>query len=126
MGEGAGDEGLARAGGPGDEDNLGLTDPVPGSESEQDGSIEASGRPEVDVLETGGEPESCLTQQSVETAILASHDFSLYEEAETILEGELPDVGDSLLFFKGGGHGIEPEFTKTDEGRFKEHVRQLS
>jgi hypothetical protein len=126
LGEGARDEGLARACGPGDEDDLGVTDPVPGSESEEDGAIQPPWRPEVDVLDTGREPEPCLTEESGETAIFAGHRFSLHEEPEAILEGELPDVGDPLLLLEGGGHGIEPEFTKSDEGGFKKHVRGLS
>ncbi len=51
--EGAPEIGLARSCGSGDEDDLMISDPITSGETQDDGLVEATRGPEVDVLEGG-------------------------------------------------------------------------
>jgi hypothetical protein len=121
LGEGTGQVGFPGACGSGDEDDLVVLDPVAGGEAKDDGAIQSPGGAEVQILDGGREPELGLAQELGLTAILADGSLPLDEEGETVLEGEVLDLGQDLLFLEGVGHAGEAEFAEAGEGLLEKH-----
>jgi hypothetical protein len=57
-----------------------------------------------------------LSEKSLEAPLGAVGLFPFEEQGETVLEGELIEVGHALLFLKGDGHAGKSEFVKEFEG----------
>jgi hypothetical protein len=121
LSEGTSQVGLASACGPGDENDLVVTDPIAAGEPKDDGAIQAPWGSEVQILKGGWEAEFGLAEQPGKAAVLANRRLPLDEEGEAILEGEALDIGHGLLFIEGIGHASETEFTELGEGLFKKH-----
>jgi hypothetical protein len=119
LAEGAGEEGLAGTGGPGDQDHLVAADPVASGKAEHHGAVEAPRGAKVDGLHTRREPEAGLPEEPSEATILADGGLSFHEERKPVLEGEALDIRDSSLLLEGVGDAGESEFTETGEGLFQ-------
>ena len=66
---------------------------------------------------------------ALEAHVAALLPFGLlaFEElGETVLEGQLSDVGHGGLLLEGLGHAREPEFVEQVEGGLGKHLRQDS
>jgi hypothetical protein len=121
LGESAGQEGLSGARGPADEGDMVVADPVATGQPKDVGAVEASRGAEVEFLDTCRKPKLGLTEESGETAVLTDGGFPLQEKAEAVLEGEVLDIRDGLLFFQGGSHAGEAHLAQSSERWFKEH-----
>ena len=98
LGEGAGEEGLAGAGGAGDGDVLVLGDPAAGGELADQRLVDLSPRIVVEVLEARArELEVGLLDVALHAGVLAAHPLGVDEEAEALVEAEAGVVGLRLL-----------------------------
>ena len=94
MGERAGDEGLAGAGGPGDEHVVVLGDPAAGGELAEQRLVELTLGPIVDGLDAGlGQAELGLLERALQAAVLAGEPLGVDEQAEALVEGEGGVIG---------------------------------
>ena len=101
--ERAGDEGLARAGGAGDEHVLVLGDPAAGGELADLGAIELAAGGVVEVLQAGlGEAQLGLAQIAHQALVLAPQPLGLDQQREALIEAEPGDVGLAALLLPGG------------------------
>jgi hypothetical protein len=119
--EGAGQVGLPGAGGSHDQDTLALADPVATGEAKDQRAIETPGGSEVEVLDGGVEMETGLTEEALEAAVGPFTLFAFQEEDKTVVEGEVVDIGQALLFFESRGHTGEPELVEEIESGLLEH-----
>ena len=89
MGQRAGQEGLAAAGGPVDQEILRRADPVATAEAGELRAIQPAAGAEVDVLEAGAAHlELGELQQACQAPVVAMQDFALDEQPEALFEGE--------------------------------------
>jgi hypothetical protein len=91
--EGACQVGLADAGWSRDEAVLTVADPLAGGQSEQDGAVQATGLPQVDVLHDGGLAQVGHLESDGEAAVVTVRGFSVDEQAQPLLEGEVGALG---------------------------------
>jgi hypothetical protein len=119
--EGAGQVGLPGAGGSHDQDTLALADPVATAEAEDERAIEAPGRSEVEVLDGGVEMETGLAEEALKTPVGPFTLFAFQEEDETVVEVEVLDIGQALLFLESRGHARKAELVEEVEGGLAEH-----
>ena len=96
----AGQIGFAHPGGAGDDDVLGICDPVTVSQLEDDGLIEASGGFEIDVLDAGIDFEFGVLEETFHASILLPGPLTIHEEGESLFEGEILGVRLLDLVFK--------------------------
>ena len=121
MSEGTGEVGLARPGGTDEEHALTSADPLAVAEAKDQGAVHAAGLAEVQVLEGGLQMEASLTHEALVPPVGPIRLLPLEQESETILEGELLDVGQRLLFLEGGAHAGKPELVEELEGGVLKH-----
>ena len=89
VGERAGKEGLAAAGGPVDEEVLGGADPVAGAKAGELRPVQPAAGAEVEVLEAGAAHlELGELQQACQAPVVAMQDFALDQQPEALFEGE--------------------------------------
>ncbi len=90
VGQRAGQVGLAGAGGAGDHDVEGVTDPVAASQRHDGLAFEPASGFEVDVFDAGvGLPEPGVLEPPGELALFAGGVLGIDEHAEAFLEAEL-------------------------------------
>ena len=124
--ESAGDVGLSRPGCTCDQDGLAVEDPLTGSEAEDDRSVETAAGLQVEVFDGGVEVELDVALEPLISALLPVGLLAFEEQGETVVEGELADVGHGGLFLEGLGHAREAEFVEEVEGGMSQHDRQFS
>src|SRR6266705_1600450 len=123
VGQGAGQERLAGAGGPGDHDGAGLPGPVRGGEAEQLAAVQAAGAAEVDVLDGGGEAQPGGFEAAGDAAAGPVGQLAVDEQAESFLEAQPGVAGLGLLLGQAGGHGVQPQRLQPVDGGVVEHDR---
>jgi len=107
LSEGAGDEGLADAGRPGDGDVLVLGDPLTGRQLADQGLVDDAPVIVVEVLEAGAaELEVGLLDVALEAGVVAGEPLGVDEEAEALVEAEAGVVGLGLLFDPRRGEAV--------------------
>ncbi len=124
--EGTGDESLTGTGRSRDQDDLVVADPVRGAEAKQNGSVEAARGAEVDLFETGGQPELGLAEEPSEAAILADGSLTFDEQGQPVLEVQGADIGHALLLLESGSHAREAQLVESDKGLFEQHGNLFS
>ena len=124
--KGACQVGLTDAGWSGNEAVLAVADPLAGGEGEQDGAVQASGLPEVDVLHDGGLAQVGHLEADAESAVVAMCGLSVDEQAQPLLEGEVGAVGQLHLLLQSGEHAEEIELLQLVESGMREHQGSLS
>jgi hypothetical protein len=65
--------------------------------------------------------EAGLAEEALEAAVGPFTLFALQEEDETVVKGEVLDIGQALLFLESCGHAGEPELVEEIEGGLLEH-----
>ena len=127
MGHGASEEGLAAASCAGDEQVLVARHPVGPGEAEHGGPLKATWCAEVDLFDRGSVAQLGGLKSRLETSGLAPIGFTVDEEAEAVLEGEV-GVGPGVveLVAEGGGHGAEPDRLELGDGGLRMHVHHAS
>jgi hypothetical protein len=65
--------------------------------------------------------ETGLTEEALEAAVGPFTLFAFQEEDKTVVEGEVVDIGQALLFFESRGHTGEPELVEEIESGLLEH-----
>src|SRR5208283_1743911 len=121
LGQCAGEEGLAAAGGAMNEQILGLANPVAAGEAGQLTALKATTGAVVDVLDAGALLELCELQQARQAAIVAVDDLAVEEQRQPIFEGEAGGRALGQLLGKRGSHAIEFEPIQCIEGGLDEH-----
>jgi hypothetical protein len=104
MPQGTGEIGLSGAGGSNEEYALSLADPVTAGEAQEQGSIEAPTRAEVEVFDGSVEVEPGLAEETLEASIGAVGLLPVEEEGQAVLERQIFEVRYPLLFLEGGSH----------------------
>lgn len=123
--EGAGQPGLAGAGGTADQEGLTVAPPVPlGKRGDQTG-VESPTRTRIQVFKTGlGELEFGLFEQAFPALVVAPGGLAIDQEAETLLEGQAGGSGQGQLFLESARHAIEPEGFELGEGVVGQHRKE--
>ena len=109
VGEGAGDEGLARSCCTEQDEIERLSDPVAGGELGQRGARDAASGAAVDVLDVGADAQLGLAQMAEIAPVLAVLGLALDQHGEAVVEAELLDIGEIALLLEGLGHAGEAE-----------------
>lgn len=122
----AGEPGLAGAGGPGDEQHGVLANPLAAGELHHETPLEAALGAEVHVFDAGGEPKAGELQEPRQPTVFAGGLLPFEEEGEAILEAELREVGQPVLFLERLGHAEESEFLQELERLVLEHESSLN
>lgn len=112
MSEGPGEKALADTGGSDDQEVLVGPDPFASGQFLKQGTVQAPGGPVVGVIETGGLPDPAFGQTPDKLLVLPLEKFPVGEQAETLLEGEVPgrggDGGDGACRGWDALHGGSP------------------
>ena len=117
LGEGAGDVGLAEAGGADDQHALVSGDPARLGELEDERAVKPAGGVEVDVLDAGLVTEAGRLEVAEEAAVLALLQLDIDQHAEAVVEGQRLVVGSLHLLLVGAAHAHEVEIVELVEGR---------
>jgi len=104
LSEGAGEVGFAAAGGAGDDEVMVLRDKGASGELCHEGFIETSWMAVIDVLDTGLLFEPGFLESAVEATVFPFCDLSADHETQSLLEGEVADLGHIHLLFESAGH----------------------
>jgi hypothetical protein len=104
MGEGAGEEGFAAAGGADNEHVLVLSDPGHGDKPGEESSVQSPGMAIVDILDCGVLPEFGLAEPVFEAAVLPFGKLAINEKPEALLEAQGVDLRHVHLLLKGPSH----------------------
>ena len=103
----AGEISFAHSSGTGDDDVLGIDNPLALSQVEDDGLIETSGGSEVDVFGAGIDFESGDLEETFQAPVLLPSPLTIDDEGDSFLEGQILGVRLLDQLFKGIGHAIE-------------------
>ena len=123
VGQGAGNEGFAAAGGAGNDDILFSLHPTVLHQGEDDIFGKPPWRPEVDLLRAGaGVAKPGSPQQVGQPAVVPHSHFPVNEQCPAALRKESSGVDGALgLFGQGLGHAGELELIQFAEGHFQHH-----
>ena len=118
----AGQEGLADAGRAGDQDVAVGLDPVRLGQAQHGAAVEATGRPEVEILDAGLSTQLRRLEVALEAPVVAVLRLTVDEQAESVLEAQLQVLGLLELLTEGDGHAAQAEVVELLQGRVDEHA----
>ncbi len=121
VGEGTGDERLAAAGRPGDEQVVVGVDPAGLGQAEDDGAVEAAWGPEVDLLHADALAQLGRLQAQLEPPVITRLGLAVDEQAEPLLEAELQVLALLELLAHGLDHARQAHRLQLVEGLVDEH-----
>ena len=119
--EGTGQEALANAGGPGDQQVVALGDPGPAAQREHLLAVESAGVGEVDGLEGGRIAEFRRPEPPLERALLPRRPLGIDQEAEALLKAERGCLVAVALVLDGLGPARRASSRELLERLFNQH-----
>ena len=125
LAQGAGEPGLAGAGWPGDKEHRVLANPLAAGEVHNETAFEAALGAEVHVFDTGGEPKARELEEARQPTVFARGLLPVEEKGEAVLEAELREVGQPVLFLERLRHAEEAELLKELERLLLKHEKSL-
>ena len=100
-----------------------LADPVAAGQAQEQRSVEATGRAEVDVLDGGGVPQLGVARAGLEALLLAQRGFLFDQQAEPLAVFEGAAFGIGFQFLESFGHAVQAKLTQSIQCRMLQHGR---
>jgi hypothetical protein len=100
-----------------------ISNPLARAKAKDQGPIQATGAAEVEVFDGCGQTEPGDLEQPSEAPILPEGDLPLQEEGESVLEGEVFQVGALHLLFECLGHPGQAQLVEAFESLLGQHER---
>ena len=122
VGQGAGQPGLAAAGGAGDQQVARMAQPVAAGQLRDQAAVQAPAGAPVDVLDAGrAHLELGCLEQPGHAAVVAPGNLALHQQRQPVVEGQFGRGGSAGLVLQGMHHAVQAQDAQLVQGVFVEH-----